>query len=191
MSEGWKLRTDAGEACGPGTRKALSETHGSAPTEQSLATENTWNRLESRNFIQGSWDSKLDITCGSGGGPPNKVRFIIERRNSACVVQETIVNQERTLTKGAVCKAYSLGVHGVAPKTFNPGDILTVRIVQTNGNQATEICYNGAFGSDHDSRQINPDAVTPPPPPAPSIGAGHLGRILMTAAGGMFFGPKE
>lgn len=186
MSEAWKLRTDAGEACGPGTREALSLSAGSAGIEKSLATENTWNRLESRSFEVGSWDSKLDITTGAGGGPPNKVRFIIERRNSSCVVQQEIVNQERTLTKGTTCKAYSLGEHGVAQVDFNAGDILTVRIVQTNGNQATEICYNDVIGGDHDSRQINPNPIIIID--VPSIGAGHFARIIQK---NQLFGPKS
>src|SRR3972149_10994031 len=107
MAETWYARTGTGAACGPGTRRPLSQTAGTSPATEDITSEHTWNRTESARSIQaGNWSVVADVTTGSGGGQPNRVTCVVERRNASCVVQQTILNvQSGNLSAGATEEA--------------------------------------------------------------------------------------
>src|SRR3990172_12841588 len=93
MSETWYARTGTGAACGPGTRRPLNQTPGTTPATEDITSEHTWNRVEAaRTIAVGNWSVVADITTGTGSGGPNRVTCVGERRNSSCVVQQTILN---------------------------------------------------------------------------------------------------
>src|SRR3972149_1846600 len=99
-------------SCGPGTRRPLNQTPGTTPATQDITSEHTWNRVESaRTIAAGNWSVVADVTTGSGGGGPNRVTCVVERRNSSCVVLETLLNvQSGNLTAGSTQEV-----------TFGPG----------------------------------------------------------------------
>lgn len=159
MAETWYLRDGAGAACGPGDRESLSEAAGASVATKVLdGTGDTWNRTESpaRSIAAGNWTFYFDITCGSGGGAPNRVTVLIERRNSSCAVQEEVVNEEITVSKG-VTDEYSTEPVDPGQVDFADGDILTVILTQTNGGQTVTLRYNDSDPSDADSRLVHPD----------------------------------
>lgn len=158
MAETWYWKSGTGAACGPGTRRPLEQTAGASAATQDLASEHTWNRVESaRTIAAGNWSVFADITTGSGGGPANKVTIVIERRNGSCVVQQTIGTVEVTTTKGATSEfTFNFGDPGQV--VFAADDILTCRIVKTAGNQAVTLRFNGAAAGDADTRLVQPEA---------------------------------
>ena len=158
MAETWYARTGTGAACGPGTRRPLNQTPGTTPATQDITSEHTWNRVESaRTIAAGNWSVVADVTTGSGGGGPNRVTCVVERRNSSCVVQETLLNvQSGNLTAGAT-QEITFGPVSNAAVTFQSGDILTVRFVRSNGSRSQTLRFDDDPGTDADTRLIHPD----------------------------------
>ena len=158
MAESWYARTGTGAACGPGTRRPLNQTPGTTPATQDITSEHTWNRVESaRTIAAGNWSVVADVTTGSGGGGPNRVTCVVERRNSSCVVQETLLNvQSGNLTAGAT-QEITFGPVSNAAVTFQSGDILTVRFVRSNGSRSQTLRFDDDPGTDADTRLIHPD----------------------------------
>ena len=166
MAETWYFTNASGAACGPGTRQALSQTAGSSAQTQDVTSEQTWNRTESaRSIAAGTWTLTLDVTTGSGGGAPNRITAVIERRNSSCTVQETIGSQTSSNLSAGSSETVTLTYSGVSQIDFSSGDILTVRIVRSNGNRSQVIDYNGSSGGASDSRLDHPD----PPAGSPTF----------------------
>lgn len=145
MAEVWHFRDGGGAICGPGDRRELSLVEGTGGRDRDITTERTWNRTESaRSIATGTWTVDAQITTGDGGGAANKVTIVIERRNSSCVVQETIFDIEVAMTRDTECKDYAFSQAGVAQIDFTSGDILTVRVVRSAGARDNDICFDGA-----------------------------------------------
>ncbi|MFQ6027167.1 MAG: hypothetical protein ACE5Q6_06725 [Dehalococcoidia bacterium] len=156
--ETWYLRATAGTACGVGDREALNQTVGSAVSTKALdGTGDTWNRAESpaRDIAAGDWQVLFDATTDSGGGPPNRVTVLVQRRDSGCNVQQTIINEEITLSEGTA--EYQTSNADPGEVSFADGDILTLTLTQTTGNQTVTVRYAGTAGGDADSRLTHPD----------------------------------
>jgi hypothetical protein len=156
MSEAWYAITGTGEACGPGTRLPLSQTIGSSPTTQDIVSEQTWNRAETARTIEaGTWAVAAWVTTGSGGGSPNRVTCVVERRNSSCVVQETLINvQSANLTANSTEQiTFSASVGAVA---FAAGNMLTVRFVRSQGARTAVLRFNGSAAGSADTRLEHP-----------------------------------
>ena len=161
MAETWAFRKPAGAACGDGDRESLSETFGASDVDKGLdSISDTWNRTEAlaRSIAAGTWEITARITTSPGAGvPANRITCLAQRRNSACVVQETILNDEQTVTQGTTCVAVTFLEVGVAQIDFAAGDILTIKVSDSNGSQFKTLCYNNADGSDHETKLITPD----------------------------------
>src|SRR3990172_5765049 len=160
MAESWYARTGTGAACGPGTRRQMNQTPGTTPATQDITSEHTWNCVESaRTILAGNWSVVADVTTGSGGGSPNRVTCVVERRNSSCVVQQTILNvQSGNLTAGAT-QEITFGPVDPGAVTFSDGDILTVRFVRSNGSRSQVLWFDDDPGTDADTRLIHPDVA--------------------------------
>ena len=160
--ENWRLRSSAGSACGNGDRESLNQTAGSNAATKALdGSGDTWNRTESARTIgAGDWQLFFDATTGSGGGSPNKVTVLVERRNSSCVVQgSAIINEEVTTTKGAT-QEYATAATASGSVDLAAGDLITVTLTQTNGGQTVTLRYDGADGGDADSKLVHPGEPT-------------------------------
>jgi hypothetical protein len=142
MSTRYYLASNAGQACGPGTRYSLLEDAVfTSSSEVSVNTEQTWNVLEGRAFINGLWVVDLQVAVGTGGGPQSRVGLVLERRNSACGVVEQILSFESgSLTAGATNTVVS-NVVGTTLE-FSAGDILLLRVVRTNGSRNISVVHN-------------------------------------------------
>lgn len=157
MAETWYWRSGSGAACGPGTRRPLNQTAGSSAATQDITSEHTWNRSESaRTIAAGNWSVWADITTGAGGGAPNKVTVVIERRDSSCTVQQTIGTVEVTMTAGTT-QEYQFDFGAPGAVVFASGDILTCRIIRSNGGRTQVLRFDGAATGDADTRLIHPD----------------------------------
>ena len=71
-------------------------------------------------------------------------------------VQQTIINEQIGLNKGAT-QEYSTTLTDPGQVDFSDGDILTVTLTQTQGNQTVTLRYDAAAGGDADSRLTHPD----------------------------------
>jgi hypothetical protein len=101
-------------------------------------SETTWNITEDREFLTGAWEVTLQVTVGTGGGAPNRVTAVIEKRSSACAVTQTILDvQSAALTAGAQ-QTITLTGSSVSAE-FAPGDILLLRIVRSAGTRTTTV----------------------------------------------------
>lgn len=160
-AETWYAASGTGAACGPGTRRPLSQTAGSSASTQDVASEHTWNRTETeRTIAAGNWSFFADLTTAGGGGAPNRVTIVIERRNSSCVVQQTIGSVEVTMNAGTT-QEYLFDFGDPGAVAFAAGDILTVRVVRSNGSRAQTLRFNGAAAGDADSRLVAPNESVP------------------------------
>jgi len=158
--ETWYLVTGSGAACGPGTRRPLNTSAGTTPSTQDVSSEHTWNRTEIARSIQsGDWSVILDVTTGAGGGMPNRVTAVVERRNSSCVVQETILNVQSGSLTASSTEEITLTATGVAQVDFAAGDILTIRVVRSAGARTQTLRFDDDPTTDADSRLITPDEV--------------------------------
>lgn len=157
MAETWYWRTGTGAACGPGTQRPLSETAGGAAATQDIATEHTWNRTEAsaRTIQAGNWSVLADITTASGGGAPNKVTIVAERRNSSCVVQQTIGTVQVQMSAGTT-QEYTFDFGDPGAVVFAANDILTCRIIRSAGSRAQTLRFDNAATTDADTRLIHP-----------------------------------
>lgn len=138
-----EFRNNTGADCPVGVNAlTLEDDPGINNLTIDINTEKFWNKEESRNISGGAWRIDSRITTTAGTGPPNQVQAIIERRNSACEVQEVIVALNRTTAVGT-CMAtiYAFGVSGGV--TFEFGDILTVRMERSVGARDNLLCYDG------------------------------------------------
>ena len=183
--ETWYLRSAAGAACGSGVRESLNQTAGSAATTTVLnGTGDTWNRTETARTIgAGNWQVLFDAATGSGGGPGNRVTVLVERRNSDCVVQQTIINEEVDLTKGTT-QEYSTATTDPGNVDFAAGDILTVTLTQTRGNQTVTLRYEGAASSDADSRLVHPDELV-------AVAVADIASLAESVAAALGFGRTD
>jgi hypothetical protein len=172
VAEVWWLRAGTGEPCGPGTRRPLLEAAGTAAATQDIAAEHTWNRPESRTIAAGVWTVRLWITTAGGGGAAARVTVTVERVNQWCGVIETLhSSQTGNLPNGATSEAvWSFNAGEVA---FEPGDLLIIRALRTNGSRATTLHFNDA-----NSLVEHPDAVVAPTGPGP---ASNLAATLIQA----------
>jgi len=159
--ENWYFRSGTGAACGPGTRRPLESTAGASAATEDITTEHTWNRVETatRTIGTGDWSVSIDVTTGAGTGPQNRVTAVVERRDSSCVVQETLLNvQSGNLTADST-QEVTLTATGVPQVDFAADDILTVRVVRSQGSRSQVVRFNDAADTDADSRLTTPDEV--------------------------------
>jgi len=153
-TESWYLRSNAGAACGSGDRESLNQTEGtSAATKVLDSTGDTWNRTETARTIgAGTWQLFFDADTTSvvGGSPnKNKVTVLVERRNSSCVVQgSAIINVEVTTTEG--------GIFENSDASASAGDILTMTLTKTGGDETITLRYDDAASGNADSRLVHP-----------------------------------
>lgn len=125
---------------------------------QDITSEHTWNRTKSARSIQaGNWSVVADLTTGSGGGPPNRVTCVVERRNASCVVQQTILNIQSGNLSAGTTEEITFGPVDPGEVTFNDGDILTVRFIRSNGNLSQTLRFDDDPGTNADTRLIHPD----------------------------------
>ncbi len=102
--EVWYLNSTPGAACGPGDQEALSQSAGSSPKTKVLdGTGDTWGRTQasSSTIESGDWQVTFDATTDSGAGPLNRVNVLVEIRDAACSVQQTVINEAVVLSKGS------------------------------------------------------------------------------------------
>ena len=71
------------------------------------------------------------------------------------MVQQTIINEEITLTKGTTLE-YLTTLADPGQVNFTAGDILTMSLTQTKGNQTVTLRYHDTAGGDADSRLTHP-----------------------------------
>ena len=157
--ETWYLRPAAGATCGPGDLESLNLTAGTTSTTKLLdGAGDTWSRAEpsARSLASGNWQVLFDASTGSGGGPANKTRVLVERRSSACTIQQTIISEDVAMTKG-VTQEYATLLTDPRGVSFAPGDVLAVSLIQISGNQAVTLRYDGSAGGDADSRLAHPE----------------------------------
>jgi len=157
-AEFWYLRTDAGAACGPGDQESLSETIGAAEATKVLdGTGDTWNRTETgRTILAGNWRVDFWVDVSDGGGPPNEITVIVEKRNSACGVLQTLLSDVVSVDKGVTEQKYSTATVTLGSIGFAVDDILTVRLAQTRGNRTITLHYNGGAADNAASVLIQP-----------------------------------
>jgi hypothetical protein len=159
--ETWYLRSGTGSACGPGEQESLNLSTGSSAVTKVLdGTGDTWNRVEltTRSIAPGDWQVLFDTTLGIGLGPSNRIAVLVERRDGNCTVQQTIIDQEVTITE-LLPSEYATASTNPGQVDFNAGDILTVSFSQTSGNQTVSLHYAGSLGSNADSRLLHPDTL--------------------------------
>lgn len=131
MAETWWFIDSAGAACGPGTRKALNET-GNASCASATVTDGnsiTFNRTETvRRLVKaGTWEVKPVVQVVTDTGD---LQCIVTRRNSSCVIQETIMNKTNEVTEEGIQTFTQAGVGAV---TFEAGDILVIELAWDEG----------------------------------------------------------
>jgi hypothetical protein len=164
MAETWYARDSAAPlACGPGTRKNLSETVGSSTKALRLdGTGDTWNKAESRTIAAGDWRVAMVLDTDSGGGPQNRVNVLVQRVNSSCTVQGSdIINETIDVTKGDSGKTYFTTLpNDPGEITFAAGDGVLVTFTDTNGNQWKDVKYDGGVGGN--TSLVHPDEATGP-----------------------------
>ena len=180
--EVWYLNFSPGAACGPGDQEALSQSAGSSPQTKVLdVTGNTWGRTQASpsTVESGNWQVTFDATTDSGGGPPNRVTVLIEIRDAACLVQQTITNEAVVLSKGST-QEYATSSVNPGQVALAAGDIVTVSFTQTNGNQTISLRYDGDAGTDSDTRLTQPDEALV----LPGSDMLALGESFVTALGG-------
>ena len=159
-----------------GTDHGLSETIGASAqtatlTDDTPDTEN-WNFNDvAGEERSGTWDCHFSVTCDSGGGPPNAATIQIERVDSSCVSQQTILTHvSGALTEGGQTVIECTDVTSTSA-TFAAGEGIMVTVWQSNGNQNCDLDYNGA--AEDNAFIIVPDVVagptaTPTPGPTPT-----------------------
>lgn len=128
------LRSTAGEDCGPGTRYALSQTAGTSGTQISVNTEVTWNIPQGVNWESGPFTPTLQVTVAAGGGPPSRIRVVLEQRSSTCNTLLTFVNLESSnLTAGTQQTVEFQDFIQVTQ--WSPGDIFLMRVFRSSGTR--------------------------------------------------------
>ncbi len=180
--EVWYLNSTPGAACGPGDQEALSQSAGSSPKTKVLdGTGDTWGRTQvsSSTIESGDWQVTFNATTDSGGGPPNRVTVLIEIRDAACSVQQTITNEAVVLSKGST-QEYTTSPVNPGQVAVAAGQIVTVSFTQTNGNQTITLRYDDDAGTDSDSRLTQPDEALI----LPGSDVLALGESFVTAFGG-------
>ncbi len=157
--EVWYLNSTPGAACGPGDQEALSQSAGSSPKTKVLdGTGDTWGRTQASSSTteSGDWQVTFDATTDSGGGPPNRVTVLIEIRDAACLVQQTITNEAVVLSKGST-QEYTTSPVNPGQVAVAAGEIVTVSFTQSNGNQTITLRYDDNASTDSDTRLTQPD----------------------------------
>lgn len=159
MAETWYLRDGTGDACGPGTRRDLSQTIGSSVATQDLASEHTWNRVESaRTILSGTWTVTAWVTTAGGGGQAARVTATVRRMNSSCAEQEVIgTAQSANLASGATTEVTFNFTPGAI--TFASGDRLLVQFQRTQGTRTTTLRFNHNTANTAESRLVHPDEL--------------------------------
>lgn len=137
-------RVSPGEACGPGSRNQLLKTQSfTANTWDLDATGDTWNTIPhnldsspfaAQRYAAGNWSAVL-ILKGFGFGAV-KARAVLARYNSSCVLQQTMVDQERTIVGGSFTAYTFSTIAGVV--TFLSDDILLLIVYETAGTVTME-----------------------------------------------------
>lgn len=155
---------DTGAACGPGNRESIKAVGNSTNTSKDITTEHTWNKVMAESTIPaGTRQVTAYITTAAGGGQPNKVTLVVEKRDGACNVLQTIIDEEKTMDKGTF-RSYTWADLSGAEIIFNKGDILTVRMVRTQGARAQTFHYNHTVvGTKHNSYWASEETIHPPP----------------------------
>lgn len=174
------LRDSAGEACGPGTRKDLSTVQGASPATMDLdATGDTWNIVSPfglggiRLRAPGDWKAYLVLKkTGLTNGTCN---VKIQRRNSSCVLQETLLDEDITVTSTSfVLHTVTDSSSGNTP--FYLGDLLLLILTETGGTVILE----------YDQAGLSTSRIDIPDPAAGPQWYYHMLRKRNEARKGMF-----
>lgn len=141
------------EACGPGSRFKLSITQGVSAEVAALdATGDTWNGIAhtmdtspffGQMYAPGSWAAGLWLAAAGFG--TTKVRAVLARYNSACVLQQTLVDSERTI----IGSSFTLYTFTLLQDlvTFEADDILLLIVYETEGTATMETDQPGLNAS--------------------------------------------
>jgi hypothetical protein len=102
-----------------------------------------WNMADqSGGTYNGLWDCHLTFTANTGGGPANRATIYVDRVDSSCAYQETILVEETgDLVKGTITEYACTGVTDSI--TFNAGDGIRVYFTRTNGTRNITFRYSG------------------------------------------------
>lgn len=155
MAEKWYLRASAGVACGPGTRRALSQTaDGGMASSIAIivgADAATWNRVETtRRIAAGTWSITASVLANNAG---RSLTIEMDRRTSDCTIVETFFDVTQALTIGTAVYTISQSVSFL---DFDAGDILTVRFSSSHADTSVRVNYNFT-GTVNDAFLSNPD----------------------------------
>jgi len=158
MVETWYFRDlDAPLTCPDSSTKLQSDTVGTSSKSLDITTVKYWARQETaRSIVLGDWTVTANITTAGGGGQGNKVTCKIERYNDSCVLQETILNQQLSMTKGST-KDYVFQVLAYAQVDITVNDFISISFERTAGGRAQTINYDNS--DPDDSLLINPIQV--------------------------------
>ena len=146
----WHRNSAAGDisAC-VGTDRVLSLTAG--PSGLSVAmtepADMNWNEaVFAGKTFSGLWDCHVGVqVAGGGGGPANEAEIFIERVDSSCNVQETIIEETTPeLTRGANNEYDCTGV--TKSVTFAAGEGIMFTITDSRGNKLKRFLYAGHSG---------------------------------------------
>lgn len=160
-AETWRARSTNADvlSCGSSLNLDASQTAGSADTGEVMdATYDYWYEPSTpRTLGAGNWQVHFWVdTASSGSGAT--ATAIVERVNSSCTVQQTIVNEAVVLTKGS-WQQYSTAAVDPGAVTIAAGQRLLFRLAKTAGNSAATLHYNGGVGGIAETRLIHPSAT--------------------------------
>jgi len=158
MVETWYFRDlDAPLTCPDSSTKLQSSTIGTSSKSLDITSVKYWARQETaRSIVLGDWTVTANITTAGGGGQGNKVTCKIERFNDSCVLQETILNQQLSMTKGST-KDYVFQILAYTQVDITVNDFISISFERTAGGRAQTINYDNA--DPDDSLLINPIQV--------------------------------
>lgn len=161
MAETWYWRNSTGAAAGPGTRRALSQTQGSANTANSVtAGAWTWNyeQTDARSIQAGNWSWSYKVLTAGGGGSAARVTTTIAVYDSAGSLKSTLnTAQTGNLTSGALNTVS--GTVSEPQVDLASGDIVIISVSQTQGSRNVDVYYNGT--ADYEATLVHPDAIVP------------------------------
>ena len=161
VPETWYLRATSGDilGCSPQFDRDTSRTAGSGSATEVLdGIYDYWYEPSvARTLAGGTWQASLWVdTASSGSGATMTV--VVERINSSCVVQQTIINEAITLTKGTN-QLYSTTPVNAGSVTLTAGQRIVLRTAKTSGNSDATLEFDGAPGPGYDSRFVHPSST--------------------------------
>lgn len=170
QTETWYARNTAADvlSCGSDLNKDASTTQGTAVATHTLdGTYDYWYADSGPKTIQaGGWNVSFWTTTAGGGGPAAKVTVVIERVDSSCTVQQSILSEEIGMSKGTT-KEYTTTGSNPGSVTLASGERIIFRFAKTSGTRQVDLRYDYDATNQADTRMIHPtesggtcDAIT-------------------------------